>query len=115
MIVAGGRGVGKQEGFTLLQKLADYLGATVGATRPASDSGWISAEHQIGVTGKTVKPKLYIACGISGQTHHMSGISGKPIVVAINKDPNAPIMKMADYAVAGDLYEVIPALLQALK
>lgn len=115
VIVAGGRGVGKKEGFALLQQLADKLGGVVAATQPAVQHGWIDAKCQIGVTGKTVKPKLYIACGLSGQTHHTSGISGSPVIVAINKDPNAPIMKTANYAVEGDLYDVIPALLKKLK
>ena len=115
VIVAGGRGVGKKEGFELLQKLAERLGGEVAATQPAVNNGWADVSRQIGVTGKTVKPKLYIACGISGQTHHTSGISGSPVIVAINKDPNAPIMKMATYAVEGDLYDVIPALLEKLK
>ncbi len=114
VIVAGGRGVGSKEGFLLLQKLADKLGGVVGATQPAVNNGWIGAEHQIGVTGKTVKPKLYIACGISGHTHHTTGIGSEAIVVAINKDPNAPIMKSATYAVEGDLHKVIPTLLEAL-
>ena len=115
VIVAGGRGVGKKEGFELLQKLAAQLGGQVAATQPAVNNGWIESSRQIGVMGKTVKPKLYIACGISGQTHHTAGISGSPVIVAINKDPNAPIMKNATYAVVGDLYEVIPTLLEKLK
>ena len=115
VIVAGGRGVGKKEGFELLQKLADALGGVVAGTQPVVNNGWLDISRQIGVTGKTVKPKLYIACGISGQTHHTSGISGAPVIVAINKDANAPIMKNATYAVQGDLYEVIPALLEKLK
>ena len=115
VIVAGGRGVGSKEGFELLQKLADRLGGVVAATRPASDNGWIDAKQQIGITGCTVRPKLYIACGISGQMHHTAGIKGSPVIVAINKDPEAPMMKTANYAVEGDLYEVIPALLEKLK
>lgn len=115
VIVAGGRGVGNKEGFALLKKLADKLGGVVGATRPAADNGWIDASCQIGVTGKTVKPKLYIACGISGQPQHMAGVSGADVIVAINKDADAPIMKMAHYAVVGDLHEVIPAMLNALR
>ena len=115
VIVAGGRGVGNKEGFALLKKLADKLGGVVGATRPAADNGWIDTSCQIGVTGKTVKPKLYIACGISGQLQHMAGVNGADTIVAINKDPNAPIMKMAHYAVVGDLHEVIPAMLEALE
>ncbi|MBR3632669.1 MAG: FAD-binding protein [Elusimicrobiaceae bacterium] len=114
VIVAGGRGVGKKEGFELLQKLADRLGGLVAGTRPPADNGWIDTGNQIGITGKTVKPKLYIACGISGQQHHMAGVKAD-VIVAINKDPNAPIMKTANYAVEGDLYEVIPTLLGKLN
>ncbi len=115
IIVAGGRGLGKAEGFTLLQKLADRLGGAVAATRGPVDNGWIDYRCQIGITGRTVKPKLYIACGISGQIQHMVGCSGADVLVAINKDPEAPIMKMAHYAVVGDLYEVVPAMLEALE
>ncbi|MBR4356002.1 MAG: electron transfer flavoprotein subunit alpha/FixB family protein [Elusimicrobiaceae bacterium] len=115
IIVAGGRGVGKPEGFVLLQKLADRLGGAVAASRAAVDNGWIDYRYQIGLTGRTVKPKLYIACGISGQIQHMAGMSGSDVIVAINKDPQAPIMKAANFAVEGDLYEVIPAMLEELK
>lgn len=115
IIVAGGRGVGKAEGFDLLRKLAARLGGAVAASRGPVDSGWIDYRYQIGLTGRTVKPKLYIACGISGQIQHMAGMSGSDVIVAINKDPEAPIMKLAHYAVEGDLYEVIPAMLEALK
>ena len=114
VIVAGGRGLSKAEGFKLLEKLAAQLGGVIAATRPAADNGWIGAERQIGITGKTVKPKLYIACGISGQTHHMAGVHAG-IIVAINKDPEAPIMKQAHYTIVGDLYEVIPTLLAKLE
>lgn len=114
IIVAGGRGVGKAEGFELLHKLADRLGGAVAASRAPVDSGWIDYRYQVGLTGRTVKPKVYIACGISGQIQHMAGCSGADVIVAINKDPNAPIMKLAHYAVEGDLYEVIPAMLEAL-
>ena len=114
VIVAGGRGLGKAEGVELLEKLATRLGGMVAATRPAADNGWISADRQIGITGQRVKPKLYIACGISGHQHHMAGVSAD-IIVAINKDPNAPIMKQAQYAVTGDLYEIIPTLLKQLE
>lgn len=114
IIVAGGRGVGKPEGFDLLHKLADRLGGAVAASRAPVDSGWIDYRYQIGLTGRTVKPKVYIACGISGQIQHMAGMSGADVIVAINKDPQAPIMKMANYAVEGDLYDVIPAMLEAL-
>ncbi len=115
VIVAGGRGLGKPEGFALLEKLAKRLGGTVAASRAPVDSGWIEYRRQIGLTGRTVKPKLYIACGISGQIQHMAGCSGADVIVAINKDPEAPIMKLAHYAVEGDLYEVIPAMLEALE
>lgn len=115
VIVAGGRGVGKADGFALLKKLADRLGGAVAASRAPVDSGWMDYRYQIGLTGRTVKPKLYIACGISGQIQHMAGVSGAEVIVAINKDPNAPIMKAAHYAVEGDLYEVIPAMLEELK
>lgn len=114
VIVAGGRGLGKPEGFALLEKLARRLGGAVGASRAPVDSGWIEYRRQIGLTGRTVKPKLYIACGISGQIQHMAGCSGADVIVAINKDPNAPIMKIAHYALEGDLYEVIPAMLEQL-
>ena len=114
VVVAGGRGVGNKEGFALLQKLADRLGGTVAGTRPAADSGWISPDLQIGITGKTVRPKLYIACGISGQSHHLAGVHAD-VIVAINKDPNAPIMKLAQYPIVGDLYEVLPQLLKELN
>lgn len=114
VIVAGGRGLGKAEGFALLKKLAQRLGGAVAASRAPVDSGWIDYRYQIGLTGRTVKPKVYIACGISGQIQHMAGMSGADVIVAINKDPQAPIMKVANYAVEGDLYEVIPAMLEAL-
>lgn len=114
VIVAGGRGLGKPEGFKLLQKLADRLGGAVAASRAPVDNGWIDYRCQVGLTGRTVKPKIYIACGISGQIQHMAGMSGADVIIAINKDPNAPLMKAAHYAVEGDLYEVIPAMLEAL-
>lgn len=115
VIVAGGRGVGKAEGFELLKKLATRLGGAVAASRAPVDSGWIDYRYQIGLTGRTVKPKLYIACGISGQIQHMAGMSGSDVIVAINKDSEAPIMKVANYAVQGDLYDIVPAMLDALK
>ena len=114
IIVAGGRGLGKPEGFALLKKLADRLGGAVAASRAPVDNGWIDYRYQIGLTGRTVKPKVYIACGISGQIQHMAGMSGADVIVAVNKDPQAPIMKVANYAVQGDLYEVIPAMLEAV-
>ena len=114
VIVAGGRGVGSKDGFKLLEKLAARLGGAVGASRGPVDSGWIDYRYQIGLTGRTVKPKLYIACGISGQIQHMAGMSGANVIVAINKDPNAPIMKAAHFALEGDLHEVVPTLLELL-
>lgn len=114
IIVSGGRGLGKTEGFELIKKLADKLGGVVGASRAAVDNGWIDKNHQVGQTGKTVRPKIYIACGISGAIQHMAGMQESDVIIAINKNPEALIFKTAHYGIVGDLYKVIPAIIEEI-
>lgn len=115
VIVSGGRGLKKAEDFGILVGLAELLGGVVGSSRPLVDDGWIGKEHQVGFSGNTVKPKLYVACGISGSPQHLAGMRDSDVIIAINSDPSAPIFKLADYGIVGDLYEVVPRLTNEIR
>ncbi|HOF17292.1 MAG TPA: electron transfer flavoprotein subunit alpha/FixB family protein [Phycisphaerae bacterium] len=114
-IITGGRGLRGKKGFELLRRFAHLVGGAVGASRAAVDAGWIDYAHQVGQTGQTVQPKVYMACGVSGQIQHLVGMQSSDIIIAVNKDPNAPLMKLADFAVVGDVFEILPAMMDEIR
>jgi len=115
VVISGGKGLGEPKGFELIQQLATALGGAVGASRPTVDEGWIEYRHQVGLSGRTVRPKLYIACGISGAVQHQAGMKTSDVIIAINKDREAPICRISTMAAVGDLYEVVPRLIEKIK
>jgi len=114
-IVAGGRAMGGKKGFDMLRGLAEVVGGALGASRAAVDAGWIDYAHQVGQTGTTVQPKCYLACGISGQIQHLVGMQSADLIIAIDKNPEAPMMKLADYAIEGDVFEIVPAMIEEIR